>query len=153
MHVLNARRESLIASGFIQPVQLIRDSVCELQLIRDSVCELLIDVSPRFERRTTISQSACADDTHHSFDRQFYWTVQNHFLSMDPRCVKGPDLSYTSEREKPSKHVGTVTLLSDFCRSIISPGDGLILARVVAVLSVLVHGDQVHSISRYTRYT
>ena len=103
MHVLNARRESLIASGFIQPVQ----------LIRDSVCELLIDVSPRFERRTTISQSACADDTHHSFDRQFYWTVQNHFLSMDPRCVKGPDLSYTSEREKPSKHVGTVTLLSD----------------------------------------
>ena len=36
---------------------------------------------PRFEWQASISQSACRDETHHSFDRQCYLTVQNQFLS------------------------------------------------------------------------
>ena len=47
----------------------------------------------RHERQTTISQSACADATHHSFD-----TVHNHFL-LNSCPLKGPGWLYTSEKE------------------------------------------------------
>ena len=38
-----------------------------------------INVSPRFESRTVISQSARADEAHRFFDRRFYQTFKNHF--------------------------------------------------------------------------
>ena len=42
----------------------------------------------RFEWQTAISQSACADETHHSLHRQFYPTVHNNFLSVNTRSPK-----------------------------------------------------------------
>ena len=44
---------------------------------------LTFNVATRFERQTAISQSARADEPHLSFDRQFYQTVQNRFLSVN----------------------------------------------------------------------
>ena len=39
-----------------------------------------LNMSPRFEWQSVISQSACTDETHNSFDQEFHLTVHNHFL-------------------------------------------------------------------------
>ena len=81
-----------------------------------------IDVSPRFEWQTAISQSARVDETRHSFNRQFYCTAQNHLLSVNCRSPKGPDWSYASRgREKRvvrEKNVPNTWALPHFPRTL-----------------------------------
>ena len=55
-----------------------------------SLVEQAVNVSPTFDSQTAISQSARAGETHHSFDRRFYPTVNNHFISTNSRSPKGP---------------------------------------------------------------
>ena len=40
-------------------------------------------MSLRFKWQTAISQSALVDETHHSFDRQFYPALENQVLSVN----------------------------------------------------------------------
>ena len=55
-----------------------------------------------FESQTAINQSTHAEETHHSFGRQFHPTVENHFLSVKSRSPNGPSRSYMSDRKKRS---------------------------------------------------
>ena len=50
---------------------------------------LAVNVLPRFEWKTEISQSARADETQHSCDSQFYPAVHYYFLSANFRSAKG----------------------------------------------------------------
>lgn len=72
-------------------------------------------MSPGLEWQTTIYQSACADETHHSSDCQFYLTVQNHFLFWLTLFIKGA-IKYMGEGVKnvptnPSTHGCRHTIL------------------------------------------
>ena len=74
-------------------------------------------MSPRFEWRAANYQSARADKTRYSFDRQFYPTAQTDFRAMNSHSPKGSSWSNMSEKEKRAgksfKHVDTATSLSD----------------------------------------
>lgn len=55
---------------------------------------------PRFVWQTAISQAARTVEIHHSLDRQFYPTGQNHFLSVNAGSPKEPGWPYImNERE------------------------------------------------------
>lgn len=77
------------------------------------------NMSPRFEWQSVISQSACTDETHNSFDQEFHLTVHNHFLSSILAYQRG-QLHCTWGREKNIP-------VSYFCgRSIACHGNTLI---------------------------
>ena len=58
-----------------------------------------INVTPIFGWQTAVSQSTREDATQYFFGRNFYPTVQSHFLSVTSRSPKGPGCWDTSERE------------------------------------------------------
>lgn len=57
------------------------------------------NVLPRFEWQTMISQSACTNKTHNSFNCQLYLTVKNRFLLANSQSLKGPGWWCIGERE------------------------------------------------------
>ena len=72
-----------------------------------------INVSPWFEWQTMISQSACADKTHLSFDPQFYPTVNNHFLLVNSCSQKRPSGLCMSFKENVPNPLALPHLLLD----------------------------------------
>ena len=95
-------------------------------------------VSSKYKWQTLISQSACADDTHHSLSCHFYQKIQKHLLSVNFSSPKGPSwqVDQTRVREKIAPHVGTATLSQTLCQwaeHSLSPGDTIINSDYAAI--------------------
>ena len=72
-------------------------------------CIAVVNMLPRFEWQTTLSQSACRDEAHHSSVYQICLSSESpSFLFLSGKSHLG--WLYTTEREKRSKHMCAVTL-------------------------------------------
>ena len=83
------------------------------------------NMSPSIEWQTVISHLSSADETHHSFDRHFYSTVQNNFLRWTLAHRKGQsDRSRVRQENIPNTWVPPVlSNLTISGWSILSPGE------------------------------
>ena len=92
-------------------------------------CRWAINVSPCSEWQTVNSQSACADETHYSFNHQFKSSESFPFYK---RFTLTEECSQVRGRKNHFKHIGAATLLSAVSRQrVLSPVCTLIVCRLL----------------------